>query len=107
MFSNICYYSGAKEVTVTVGATAGGTEGSREREGREIMLYIEDDGVPYNPLERPDPDITLPAELRKEGGLGIYLVKKLMDHAEYGHSVGKNKLRLVKKEDYYENHTSK
>ena len=98
VFSNICYYSGAKKVTVTVGATAGAAEGSLEREGREVILYIEDDGIPYNPLERPDPDITLPAELRKEGGLGIYLVKKLMDHAEYGHSGGKNKLRLVKKE---------
>ena len=93
LFSNICYYSGAKKVTVGIGA------GKPGQEGREIILSLEDDGVPYNPLERPDPDITLPANLRQEGGLGIYLVKKQMDRMEYGYSGGRNRLRLVKKDE--------
>ena len=50
------------------------------------MLYrvnFTDNGVPYNPLETEDPDITLSSEERKIGGLGIYLVKKNMDEMKY------------------------
>ncbi|MDE5803119.1 MAG: SpoIIE family protein phosphatase [Lachnospiraceae bacterium] len=85
IFSNICYYSKAKTVTI----------GCRVDE-EEAMLYFEDDGIPYNPLNRPDPDISESAETRKEGGLGIYLVKKRMDSLHYEYVEGKNRLTMVK-----------
>ena len=49
----------------------------------QIIITFEDDGIPYNPLLKEDPDITLSAEERKIGGLGIYIVKKSMDQVEY------------------------
>lgn len=86
IYSNICYYSGAEEVTV----------GCKVKEQKEVVLYFEDDGVPYNPLKRPEPDVTLLTENRKEGGLGIYLVKKRMDKVEYKYMEGRNCLILTK-----------
>lgn len=86
IFSNICYYSQAASVEV----------GCRIK-GGEISLYFEDDGIPYNPLNRKDPDVTAKAEDRKEGGLGIYLVKKRMDRVEYEYTDGKNRLWIGKK----------
>ena len=53
--------------------------------------------MPYNPLEKDDPDTTLSAEDRKIGGLGIFLVKKSMDDMRYEFKDGKNILTLVKK----------
>ena len=52
--------------------------------------------MPFNPLEKPDPDITLSAEERNIGGLGIFLTKKFMDSVEYEYSGGKNKLKFRK-----------
>src|SRR5262249_20363293 len=49
----------------------------------EVSVEIEDDGQPFNPLEAPEPDITKPLEERNIGGLGIHLVRKLMDSLEY------------------------
>ncbi len=86
IFSNICYYSGAKEVTV----------GCRVVNG-EASLYFEDDGIPYDPLQRPDPDVSELLEDRKEGGLGIYLVKKRMDDVRYEYVNGKNRLTILKR----------
>ena len=54
-----------------------------------------DEGKPYNPLEKEDPDVTLPAEERPIGGLGIYIVKKTMDEVTYKFEDGKNILRIV------------
>lgn len=85
IFSNICYYSQAAGVEV----------GCRIK-GGEISLYFEDDGFPYNPLERQNPDIGLQAEDRSEGGLGIYLVTKRMDRVEYEYVGGKNRLWIGK-----------
>jgi anti-sigma regulatory factor (Ser/Thr protein kinase) len=56
-----------------------------------------DRGVPYNPLAREDPDVTLSAEQRKIGGLGIYMVKKSMDEMIYEFKDGKNILTLKKR----------
>ena len=55
----------------------------------QIIITFEDDGIPYNPLLKEDPDITLSAEERKIGGLGIYIVKKSMDQVEYHYQNGK------------------
>ncbi len=61
---------------------------------KEIILTFADSGIPYNPLEREDPDILEPALSRPAGGLGIYLVKKSMDHVEYEYRDGKNVLTI-------------
>lgn len=63
---------------------------------KAVALTFIDEGVPYNPLEKEDPDTTLSAEDRKIGGLGIYMVKKNMDEMEYEYSEGKNILSMKK-----------
>lgn len=62
-----------------------------------VRLTFEDSGVPYNPLAKPDPDVTLGAEERQIGGLGIFIVKKTMDAMEYKFEGGKNILAITKK----------
>ena len=62
-----------------------------------IVLTFIDKGIPYNPLEKEDPDIKLSAEERAVGGLGIFLVKKTMDIMEYEYVNEQNVLRLKKK----------
>ena len=59
------------------------------------MTFI-DAGIPYDPLKKPDPDVTLEAEQRAIGGLGIYMVKQLMDEVNYEYRGGMNILRLKK-----------
>jgi len=61
-----------------------------------IMIQFLDQGKPYNPLERIDADITLNAEERAIGGLGILLVKKTMDNVKYEYKDGKNILTIQK-----------
>jgi anti-sigma regulatory factor (Ser/Thr protein kinase) len=60
------------------------------------VLTFTDGGVPYNPLIKPDPDVTLSAVERPIGGLGIYMVKKSMDEVTYEHTGGKNILTIKK-----------
>ncbi len=61
-----------------------------------MTLKIEDSGKEFNPLEKEDPDITLSAEERQIGGLGIWMVKQSMDSVEYCYEEHKNKITLVK-----------
>lgn len=61
-----------------------------------VCISFIDSGKPYNPLKKEDPDITLSAEDRQIGGLGIYMVKKSMDNVEYEYIDGKNILRITK-----------
>ena len=61
-----------------------------------VAITFEDSGVPYNPLEKQDPDITLNAEERDIGGLGIFMAKKSMDDIEYTYRDGKNILTIKK-----------
>lgn len=84
IISNICYYSGARELTV----------GCAVEKGR-IRIFFEDDGIFFNPLERPDPDVTLPIKDRTKGGLGIYLVKQQMKQVVYEYTGGKNRLTIM------------
>lgn len=65
--------------------------------GDEIVLEFEDKGVSYNPLEKDDPDITKSVEDREIGGLGIFMVKKIMDAVEYRRFEGKNIFTIKKK----------
>lgn len=62
----------------------------------KVWLTFTDEGVPYNPLAKEDPDITLSAEERKLGGLGIYMVKKMMDEFRYEYKDGKNIVTVCK-----------
>ena len=63
---------------------------------RFIDITFKDSGVEYNPLAKPDPDITLSAAERQIGGLGIYMVKKNMDDVLYEYTDGFNILTLRK-----------
>lgn len=66
-----------------------------ESDGNVTITFI-DSGRPFNPLEHPDPDITLSAEEREIGGLGIYMVKKGMDNVSYSYTDNQNILSVVK-----------
>ena len=64
---------------------------------RLMTLVIKDNGVPFNPLERAEPDITLSADEREIGGLGIFITKKTMDTVSYAYENGENILTMTKK----------
>ena len=67
------------------------------KEPRAVELTFMDSGIPYDPLEKDDPDISLSIEEREIGGLGIYMVKKSMDAVPYEYKDGHNILRIQKK----------
>ncbi|MBP5342261.1 MAG: ATP-binding protein [Bacteroidales bacterium] len=62
-----------------------------------LTIELRDAGVPFNPLDREDPDITLSAEEREVGGLGIFLCKQMMDSLNYRYEDGNNILTMTKK----------
>ena len=61
-----------------------------------LMVEIVDDSKPYNILEQENPDISLSGEDKPIGGLGIFLIKKLMSHVDYYTEEGKNHLVMTK-----------
>jgi serine/threonine-protein kinase RsbW len=64
-----------------------------------IVVTLADNGAPFDPWVRIAPDTTLSMEVRRIGGLGIHLVKQMMDEARYEHRDGKNVVVLVKRLD--------
>lgn len=76
-------------------------EGNAEIEcvidGGVLTVVFQDFGVPYNPLLHEDPDVTQSLENRAVGGLGILLVKRIMDEQEYARIDGANRFTLRKK----------
>jgi anti-sigma regulatory factor (Ser/Thr protein kinase) len=66
-------------------------------ESRAVTFRMADKGVPFDPLKKSDPDISLSAEDRDIGGLGIYIAKKTMDTLSYVYENGENILTMVKK----------
>jgi len=87
IFSNIVRYaykpkSGGAAVRIAV--------------GDEITIEFEDSGVAYDPLAKEDPDVSLSAEEREIGGLGLFMVKNLMDSVEYRRDGNKNILTIKK-----------
>ena len=62
-----------------------------------MTIVLKDSGMPYNPLEREEPDTTLSAEERQVGGLGIFLVKKNMDAVSHAYTNAQNVLTISKK----------
>jgi len=63
----------------------------------QISITITDDGKPFDPTQKKDPDTTLTVEKRQIGGLGIYLMNKIMDEVKYKRVNNNNKLTLIKK----------
>lgn len=91
LFGNIAHYAYNPEIgkaTVRVEVT--------ECPLSVVITFI-DNGVPYDPLAKDDPDTTLSAEEREIGGLGIFMVKKTMDELAYEYKDGMNILTFVKK----------
>ena len=90
LFSNIAHYSYNPEIgqaTVRVEVM---------ENPLAVSITFIDNGVPYDPLSKEDPDLTLSAEERQIGGLGIYLVKKSMDEITYEYKDGQNILSIKK-----------
>ena len=67
-----------------------------DKENRTITFRMTDKGVPFDPTKKPDPDITLSAEEREIGGLGIFIAKQTMDSVTYAYENGKNILTMIK-----------
>ncbi len=90
LFGNIAHYAYNSEVgqaTVRVEVL---------EDPLSVVITFIDHGKPYDPLSTKDPDITLSAEERQIGGLGIYMVKKSMDKITYEYKDGQNILRIKK-----------
>ena len=62
-----------------------------------VTITFEDRGIPYDPVAREDPDVTLPASQRDIGGLGIFMTKQIMDDVAYEYRDGQNILTLKKR----------
>ncbi len=88
IFSNIANYAYNPEV--------GGAK-VRISVGDDITIEFEDSGVAYNPLTAKTPDITLSEDEREIGGLGLFMVEKMMDSVEYRRDGNKNILTIKKK----------
>jgi sigma-B regulation protein RsbU (phosphoserine phosphatase) len=71
------------------------TEAESEK-GKKLIFTISDSGIPFDPTQKAEVDTSLPAEEREIGGLGIHLVRQLMDEVRYERDEGKNILTLVK-----------
>ena len=90
LFSNIAHYAYNPEIgqaTVRVEVI---------EDPLAVTITFIDNGVPYDPLAKADPDTTLSAEEREIGGLGIYMVKKSMDDITYEYRDGQNILAIKK-----------
>ena len=61
-----------------------------------VVITFIDNGIPYDPLKKEDPNTTLSADEREIGGLGIFMVKKMMDKVDYKYENGKNILTIEK-----------
>ena len=88
IYSNIVRYSGATQATVSINKIE-----------NTLKLQFKDNGIPYNPLDAKEPDITASAEDRSIGGLGIFMVKKMLDNVEYKNIDSCNVLTLTKNLD--------
>lgn len=88
-FVNVAHYAYGDTVgKVTIGVSA---------EGGNAYIRMADSGMKFDPLKKDDPDITLSAEERNIGGLGIFMVKKIMDSVSYEYVNGENVLIMEKR----------
>ena len=91
VFVNVAKYaygdeSGEVQLTITF-----------DKSDNTVTFKMLDGGMPFDPLKKPDPDITLSADEREIGGLGIFITKKTMDSISYEYENDKNILTMVKK----------
>jgi len=88
-FSNIIYYAfnddGVHKIRITISLR-----------NDKLTVRIKDDGIPFDPTAQRQPDITLPAVERPVGGLGIFLISKIMDTVYYSREKNLNVLTLTK-----------
>ena len=91
--ANYAYMPGRGEVTIRAGLEEA-PDGSGKR--MAVFTFI-DQGTPYNPLTKEDPDVSLPAGQRRIGGLGVFLVKRTMDDVHYEYQGGSNILTIKKR----------
>ena len=91
VFVNIAHYAyDGGEGHVSLGIAFDASESN-------VTFRMTDKGIPFDPLKKPDPDITLSAEDRDIGGLGIFIAKKTMDCVTYAYENGENILTMIKK----------
>lgn len=90
LFVNIASYAYDQEIGVAV------VQVEMLDDPLSVEITFIDNGKQYDPLAKPDPDITLAAKERKKGGLGIYMVKNSMDDMRYEYKEGKNILTIKK-----------
>ena len=86
--------------SISYGFPAGGKHTiTVELESQEdaLQIKVSDDGVPFNPFERPAPDLESSIEERELGGVGIHLVKNFMDEYRYERVAGRNVVTLLKR----------
>ncbi len=88
--TNIIMYAYPQDESHIISLTA-------TKDSDRLSLLLEDTGIPFDPTEAPDADITLSAEERPIGGLGIFLIRQIMDEVSYQRIDGKNMLTMVKK----------
>jgi anti-sigma regulatory factor (Ser/Thr protein kinase) len=68
-----------------------------EIQGNALLVEVFDDGHPFNPLQRPEVDTSIPLDEKPIGGLGVHLMRKFMDELDYRREDGKNVFRMRKK----------
>ena len=91
VFVNVAHYAypeSVGEMTLGIGF---------DEKSRTVMFRVTDKGIPFDPLKKQDPDITLSAEEREIGGLGIFIAKKTMDSIAYAYENDENVLTMIKK----------
>ena len=91
LFSNIARYAYAPDTgEATVRFAFDG-------ESRTVVITLIDSGVPFDPLAQAEPDVTLSAGEREIGGLGIFLVRRIMYSVDYSYENGNNILTIYKR----------
>ena len=86
LFTNVVTHGNAQSVAATLGLSRG-----------RLTIDFVDDGPPFDPLAHPRPDLDIPGEERPIGGLGITIVRALVDKARYRRQGGRNHLRLARR----------
>ena len=91
LYVNIAHYAyapGTGEATVSIDIT---------QDPLNVTITFKDSGIPFDPTAKADPDVTLSAQERQIGGLGIYMAKKGTDEMKYEYKDGQNILSISKK----------
>ena len=88
--ANIIYHAYSRE-------GEGAISLSSEMQGRDLVIVIKDSGQPFDPTAVPEPDVNAPLEVRPEGGLGVYIMRQMMDSVVYRFTAESNILTMVKR----------